>query len=190
MANKSHKTTFFIPMLCRFSLNDTVQPPKLNNNNPPTTDPSSPKLTCIGQIKKKPVRGLDTKIAKPGIHSNRYTKLQKLFSGKNLVSPAIDTCPVNKSVATRSKSCNGRSRVPINKKKCYVSSDDLDLDLDPPLPVVKCRQESNVNLWKRRGIEVKSLEIQPVKLNLNRNNNNNNCNSNGGFENLTAAATF
>ncbi|XP_076905118.1 uncharacterized protein LOC143560782 [Bidens hawaiensis] len=173
MGNKSRKTTLFIPMLCRFSLNDTVQAP--NSNNPPTTDPSLPKLTCIGQIKKK--KPIDTKTlqtVKP------HTKLHKLFSGKNLISPAIDTCPVTNR---RSKSCNGGNRVPI---KCYVSSDDLDLDLDPPLPVVKCRQESNVNVWKRRGIEVKSLEIQPIKLNnLNRNNTSSN---NGGFENLTAAA--
>ncbi|KAI3807093.1 hypothetical protein L1987_23015 [Smallanthus sonchifolius] len=167
MSNRSHKT-FFMPMLCRPSLNDVVKPPKFNNSS--STDPSSPKLTCIGQIKKKSTTTTNQfLVAKSSAHSNRYTKLQRLFSGKNLISPAIDTGSINKAfVAKRSKSCNGRARVPISKKKCYISSDDQELD--PPLPVVKCNrrnQKSDVNLWKRRGIEMKTLQIQPIQLNMN-----------------------
>ncbi|KAI3763071.1 hypothetical protein L1987_53521 [Smallanthus sonchifolius] len=178
MSNRSHKT-FFMPMLCRPSLNDVVKPPKFNNSISSSTDPSSPKLTCIGQIKKKSTTTSNQfLVAKSSAHSNRYTKLQRLFSGKNLISPAIDTGSINNAfVAKRSKSCNGRARVPISKKKCYISSDDQDVmrvvvdeELDPPLPVVKCNrrdQKSDVNLWKRRGIEMKTLQIQPIQLNMN-----------------------
>ncbi|KAL8261152.1 hypothetical protein R6Q59_025201 [Mikania micrantha] len=181
MTNRSHKT-FFMPLLCRSSRNDVVKPP---------SDPSSPKLTCIGQIKKRSTTTTDRFLVcslsdSTTVRSSRYTKLHKLFSGRNLISPAIETAPINKfnskSVTNRSKSCNGRGRIPIGKNEYYISGADhavlVDVveDMDPPLPVVKCcrrDQESNVNLWKRRGIEIKSLQIQPIQLNMNQNTSNN-----------------
>ena len=62
-------------------------------------------------------------------------------------------------------------------------------ELDPPLPVVKSRrgdQEANVTLWKRRGIEMKTLQIQPIQLRIDHNTNNNN----GKFSIPTSASTF
>ncbi|KAK1427549.1 hypothetical protein QVD17_16236 [Tagetes erecta] len=206
MANKSHKT-FYLPMFCKSSITDTINPHKSS------TDPSSPKLTCIGQIKKKPStttnnnnnnRFLVTNISDPAtVNSTRYNKLHKLFSGKNLISPAIDTSCVtstnklnSKCVTRRSKSYNGRGRTPVSKKKCYVSKDVENVmrvvvdeeELDPPLPVVKCRRdrELDVNLWKRRGIEMKSLQIQPIQLSLNRIGSKNG----GEFSIATSVTTF
>ncbi|MFS7910524.1 hypothetical protein Hanom_Chr02g00107331 [Helianthus anomalus] len=226
MSNRSSHKSFFMPMLCRFSLNDTVKPPKLTDSS--TSDPSSPKLTCIGQIKKRSTTTTtttatnnrflvcslsDSVTTKTSGHSNRYTKLNKLFSSKHLISPANDKTCINKlnsksvtsekcsitnfkttSVTKRSKSCNGRNKVQINKNKYYINEQDVmkvvvDKELDPPLPVVKCRhrdQESNMNLWKRRGFEMKSLQIQPIQLTLNQNVKENN----GGFSISTSAATF
>jgi len=75
-----------------------------------------------------------------------------------------------------------------------TSSDDHDImrvvvreELDPPLPVVKCGrdQEANVNLWKRRGIEMKTLQIQPIQLMMNQNS----CGNNAGFS-LSTSATM
>ncbi|PWA35248.1 hypothetical protein CTI12_AA612610 [Artemisia annua] len=52
MSNKAHKS-FFMPIICRFSSNDVVvvKPCKVPDSS--STDPSSPKLSCIGQIKKR-----------------------------------------------------------------------------------------------------------------------------------------
>ncbi|XP_076918683.1 uncharacterized protein LOC143579185 [Bidens hawaiensis] len=190
MPSKSHKT--FRPLLCRLSKTDTVQPIKLPG---PSTDPSSPKLTCIGQMKKKSTSTTnhhfltgnltDPINSRPSVHSKRYL----LFSGKNLISPAIETATTIKqsnskcvTATNRSKSCKGRGRTPIIRSNRYYtnSSDDHDIMrvvvdeiLDPPLPVVKCGrrgQEVSVNLCKRRGIEMKMLQIQQVNQNINVNN--------------------
>ncbi|KAJ0925445.1 hypothetical protein HanRHA438_Chr04g0159841 [Helianthus annuus] len=205
MANKPHKT--FMPLLCRFSVNDTAQPAKLPG--PSSADPSSPKLSCIGQVKKKSTvtnnnRFLpcnlsasgSTRSTKSSVHSNNY----KLFSGKSITSPAVETASIKTSKSkygtNRSKSCNGR-RTPVRSNKCYMTSsrDDHDIvrvvvakELDPPLPVVKCGsrdQEVNVNLWKRRGIELETLQIQPIRLSVSQNSNDNN----GGFSVPSSATT-
>lgn len=177
-----------MPIICRFSTNDVVKPCKIPDSS--STDPSSPKLSCIGQIKKRSTNINNNENnnyrAKSSVHSDSYIKLHKLFSGKNLISPAIDTISINNSTSKRvmhrrSKSCNARGRTtPIESKKYYTSStrDDHDImrvvvakELDPPLPVVKCSrrdQDLNVNLWKRRGFEIKSLQIQPIQVTMDR----------------------
>ncbi|KAJ9559834.1 hypothetical protein OSB04_004994 [Centaurea solstitialis] len=231
--NRSHHKSFFMPMLCRFSINDTINTSNSNSkssDSSSSTDPQSPKLSCIGQIKKRSgngnVNGNDRFIScrlsasatgKTSVHG--YTKLRRLFSGKNLISPAIDTASVSnncgskcKSVVTkRSSSCNGRrgGGIPISAKKCYVTSSGgggggggdrnnsmrgsarvtVAEELDPPLPVVKTRRgdgEENVNLWKRRGIEMKTLQIQPIQLRIELNATNNN---NGKFSFATSSAS-
>lgn len=224
MASRSHKS-FFMPLLCRFSINDTVKPTKLHDSSS-SLDPSSPKLSCTGQIKKRSTNNnnnnndnntytkghhrrsyslSDSTTAKSSVHSTRYHKLHKFFSSKNLISPAIiDHASINnytKCATKRSKSCNGRGGIPINKNKYHhmtTSSecDDRDIvrdvvtkELDPPLPVVKCcrrDQEVNVNLCKRRGFEMKTLQIQPIQLTINQNCNNNT----GGFSLATSTTTF
>ncbi|XP_071686842.1 uncharacterized protein [Rutidosis leptorrhynchoides] len=195
MANRSHKS-FFMPLLCRFSINDTVKPTKFQN--PTSLDPSSPKLSCTGKIKKRSTNNnvenvhhrrsyslSNSTTAKSSIHPTRYNTFQKLFSSRNLIFPAIDmNTSVNnydKCATKRSKSCNGRGGIPIINKSKYhhhmtTSNDKFDdhdfvtkvvtKELDPPLPVVKCcrrDQEVSVNLWKRRGFEMKTLQIQPIR---------------------------
>ncbi|GKD30887.1 hypothetical protein Tco_1241665 [Tanacetum coccineum] len=207
MSNKAHKS-FFMPILCRFSSNDVVvKPCKVPGSS--STDPSSPKLSCIGQIKKRSTNTSNDnnnnyRAKSSSVHSESYIKLHKLFSSKNLITPAIDTISINNSTSKRvmhrrSKSCNSRGRTtPIESKKYYTSStrDDHDImravvakELDPPLPVVKCSrrdQDLNVNLWKRRGFEMKSLQIQPIQVNMDRNS----FSSNSEFSLPTLATTF
>ncbi|KAI3824452.1 hypothetical protein L1987_05912 [Smallanthus sonchifolius] len=104
-------------MFCRLSLNDVMtRPAKF-------TDPTSPKLTCIGQIKK------------------RSTTTNYHFTGKSV------------------------NYTKLRKNKNHVIS---VVELDPPLPVVKfCpgdnKNKLKVNLGKRRGIELKTLQIQPFR---------------------------
>nr|XP_043637870.1 uncharacterized protein LOC122608860 [Erigeron canadensis] len=206
MANKTHKS-FFMPMLCRFSLNDTVKPTRLHETSS-SHDPSSPKLSCTGQIKK---RSNNNEKNNNNTHfmasrlsastnsrsSAHYTKLYKLLSGKNLISPAIDTTfinnPNNKCVTKRSKSCNDRARIPISTKSySMTSSVVLAQELDPPLPVVKYDhrdKKGNVNLCKRRGLEMKTLQIQPIQVTIDQNNVATN-NNNAAFLAETSATTL
>nr|GEX77051.1 translation initiation factor eIF-2B subunit alpha-like [Tanacetum cinerariifolium] len=133
-------------------------------------DPSSPKLSCIGQIKKRSNTTSNTNnlqrtntSKKSATHIN-YTKLLKLFSSKNLICHPVDNATISND-GGRSKRFNRSVTIPISSSKKHVISIE---ELDPPLPVVKLKrlqdQEMNVNLGKRRGIELKTLQIQPVQL--------------------------
>uniref|UniRef100_A0A1J3IGX3 Uncharacterized protein n=1 Tax=Noccaea caerulescens TaxID=107243 RepID=A0A1J3IGX3_NOCCA len=154
----------FLPMLCsRPSIKNVILPAKSNQEDH-QTDPLSPKISCIGQVKRSnkivgfPTTTTSSSIT-PAAH-HRYFKLKRLFSGKNLTFSAPTT--------TTTRSCRGRiKKDEFNNKKIGV----IDVaDLDPPLPVVKkkndggCGEEKAVeNLWKRRsggGCQLRSLQIQ------------------------------
>ncbi|KAL7607400.1 hypothetical protein Lser_V15G19143 [Lactuca serriola] len=185
------RNTFFFPMLCRLSINDVAKPTRLadlasssSTSTSCSPDPTSPKISCIGQIKKRS-NSNSTSIANNHISASRistattgksatnlnYNKLRKLFSGKNLISLPTDTATISNHCGIRSCNGNGGARKPNSNKKTYmISIGDPEVaveELDPPLPVVKCRlrdQQVNVSLGKRRGIELKILQIQPFQL--------------------------
>ncbi|GJV25540.1 translation initiation factor eIF-2B subunit alpha-like protein, partial [Tanacetum coccineum] len=131
-------------------------------------DPSSPKLSCIGQIKKRSnttsnTNNLQRSNTSKSATNINYTKLLKLFSSKNLICKPVDNATISND-GVRSKRFNRSVTIPISSSKKHVISIE---ELDPPLPVVKLKpqdQEMNVNLGKRRGIELKTLQIQPVQL--------------------------
>ncbi|XP_071728174.1 uncharacterized protein [Rutidosis leptorrhynchoides] len=172
----SSKTFTFFPMICRLSLSDVVSKPikltDLSSSSSSSPDPSSPKISCIGQIKRRSTTATtnyhhtSTRLA--GKSAN-YTKLRKLFSGKNLISPLIETSTIRNHNRNRSCSriCNGDVTKLIDTKKEINIVISIE-DLDPPLPVVKIINRAddrfNVNLGQRRGIELKTLQIQPFQL--------------------------
>ncbi|KAF8030392.1 hypothetical protein BT93_E2739 [Corymbia citriodora subsp. variegata] len=185
-----HKNSF-LPMLCsRPSIKD-AKLPQCNDKDRSTSfsdDPMSPKVGCMGQVKRNNrVVGFPTPnkliaiAAKGNVNNslNKYTKLKRLFSSKGLLASAT-TSPA------ATGSCRGRRQKESNgcagaKKKCekienFVSSSVSILDMDPPLPVIKKVSKpaaeggdgeaggGDSSLWKRRlgGVALKSLELQQI----------------------------
>ncbi|KAJ0246329.1 hypothetical protein HA466_0168880 [Hirschfeldia incana] len=155
----------FLPLLCsRTSIKNVTLPAKLNQEDH-QADPLSPKISCIGQVKRsKKIVGHPTTTSSsitPAAH-HRYFKLKRLFSGKNLTF-AAPTSTTTKSIRERIK------KEEFDSKKINV----IDVaDMDPPLPVVKkdidggggagCKTAEN--LWKRRSgggdCQLRTLQIQ------------------------------
>ncbi|KAI3767554.1 hypothetical protein L2E82_17761 [Cichorium intybus] len=183
-------TKTFFPKLCRLSINDVTKPTRLadlsssSSSISSSPDPSSPKISCIGQIKKRSntttthYQPTTSRITTSKSATNlNYTKLRRLFSGKNLISPPMESAKISnhngKCISDRNRRCNGgitTRNSKKKKKKHMISIGDPDVvveELDPPLPVVKFQprdQQVNVSLGKRRGIELKVLQIQPFHL--------------------------
>ncbi|MCD7472677.1 hypothetical protein HAX54_013978 [Datura stramonium] len=180
---RNGSSSFFLPMLCRLSIKDvklqsckdpssssTISGDKYNQN-----EPSSPKVSCMGQVKRNnrvigfptPYRPTSsTAITGPVNPKLRYTKLKKLFSGKNFTPRNTGDRQVLKRSVTvvgslKSTKLNDRDGSKINRE-VNVS------ELDPPLPVVKKVKTppADGGLWKRRsgGAALKSLQIQQIHL--------------------------
>ncbi|XP_050376214.1 uncharacterized protein LOC126793660 [Argentina anserina] len=170
----NHRGTF-LPMLCsRPSIKDVQVP----SNASFSSDSVSPRISCMGQVKRSnKVSGFP--ITSQTINSSnniKYSKLKKLFSGKNLTpaTPTKTTATANSTAATAT-SCPSRSRRPpvSNAKQgrhCVTTTINL-VDLDPPLPVIKRvpkspQQGEEESLWKRRsgGAVLKGLQVKQVSL--------------------------
>ncbi|KAA8546354.1 hypothetical protein F0562_002907 [Nyssa sinensis] len=152
-------------MLCSQSSIKDVHLPKWQDRSASfSDDPSSPKISCMGQIKRNnkviayPTSHRFTTTATKTIHNNiKYSKLKKLFSGKNLIA------------TTTTSSCSRKEMIINDENHHYIPINVVDMD--PPLPVVKRVQDpaavegrDDVNLWKRRssGVALKSLQIQQI----------------------------
>ncbi|KAK4352686.1 hypothetical protein RND71_028204 [Anisodus tanguticus] len=173
---RNGSSSFFLPMLCKLSIKDV----KLNNSKDPSssnsnhTEPTSPKVSCMGQVKRNnrvigfptPYRpNSSTAITGPILNPKvKYTKLKKLFSGKNFTDREVLKRSVTVVNSRKSSQVNDResSKIEVN-----VS------ELDPPLPVVKKVKSPPVDggLWKRRsgGAALKNLQIQQIHLSTDNN---------------------
>ncbi|XP_060192376.1 uncharacterized protein LOC132621913 isoform X2 [Lycium barbarum] len=148
---RNGNNSFFLPMLCKLSIKDvklqnTKNPSSSNNISSDNNEPCSPKVSCMGQVKRNNrVTGFPTPITGPVNPKVKYPKIKKLFSGKN------------------------RSSVTVVKESSKINISELD----PPLPVVKKVKTVNEDggLWKRRsgGATLKSLQIQQVHLSTDKN---------------------
>lgn len=159
-----HRATF-LPLLCsRPSIKNVTRTAKLNQEDQ-QTDPLSPKISCIGQVKRsKKIVGLPTTTSSSVTPAaqHHYFKLKRLFSGKNLTFSAPTTTTI--------KSIRGRiKKEEFDNKKTNV----IDVaDMDPPLPVIKLDNDGGggaghkaaENLWKRRSgggnCQLRNLQIQ------------------------------
>ncbi|KAI3460620.1 hypothetical protein Pfo_017283 [Paulownia fortunei] len=185
-----HQKTIFLPMFCRLSIKDI----KLHNHHkdPISADePSSPKVSCMGQVKRNN-RVIGFPAPTPvTTHHHKYSKLKKLFSGKTLLPPTTSSMPTTTPGCAAasgggrsgSKSCRSSREVCVNNLRRLKLKNDGDKceqdcvklvnigELDPPLPVVKRVAppgvgRDEVNLWKRRfnGAALKSLQIEQIRL--------------------------
>lgn len=159
----------FLPFLCRLSTKDAV---KISEPAPCSKkkDPSSPKVGCMGQIKRHNNNKINSTIT-PTSGKLKYTQLRKMFSGRNLLITTTSNtsayCKGNNnnkkidttSVRTRTKFHNH------SQGNCAVVVPLNLAELDPPLPVVKTRYDlgrgEKESLWKRRG---GVAPIQPIQL--------------------------
>ncbi|OIT04554.1 PREDICTED: uncharacterized protein LOC109224561 [Nicotiana attenuata] len=164
--------SFFFPILCKLSIKDVkLQNPSSSGDN--LNEPSSPKVSCMGQVKRNnkvigfptPYRPTtsSTAISGPVNPRVKYTKLKKLFSGKNF------TAGNNRELKTSVTVTVGGSRKSTINDKGRIIKGAVEVinvgELDPPLPVVKKVKPppEDGGLWKRRSGAVKltSLQIQP-----------------------------
>ncbi|KAK1385554.1 cell wall integrity and stress response component 1 [Heracleum sosnowskyi] len=167
-STSTNTSTAFLPLLCRISTKDVAEIPHKK------TDPSSPKVSCMGQIKR---HNNTNKINTNTITTRKlgYTQLKKIFSSRNIL--------ITTSTTTRNSSnyCKGNKNNRIEGGEQYhrrTKSENCGVvvplnlaELDPPLPVVKsprCSREGG-SLWKRRGggSPLGGLQIQRIQLPVN-----------------------
>lgn len=199
MGNENHyhhqfyyQKSTFLPMLCsRPSIKEVTLPRFRDPSASSGNDPLSPRISCMGQVKRNnKIAGIPpshrlTFTTKTNTNTNttsspivKYSKLKKLFSGKNFI---IST-PKTTTATTTISSCRSRqqqiSDVPKNQK-CLKSENSNNVvcnksieEMDPPLPVVKRvspLEESKEldSLWKRRSgmgrPALKSLQLQQIQ---------------------------
>ncbi|WVZ18391.1 hypothetical protein V8G54_005713 [Vigna mungo] len=152
-------------MLCsRPTIKDVTMPRFRDPSAPSANDPLSPRISCMGQVKRNnKIAGIPpshrlsfqnkTNTSSPSL---KYSKLRRLFSGKNFI---ITTPKTTTSAAPTSRSRQQLSDVPSIQ------------DMDPPLPVVKRVPKLEEgkeldSLWKRRSgtarPALKSLQLQQI----------------------------
>lgn len=158
----NHRGTF-LPMLCsRPSIKDVQVP---NNASSFSSDSVSPRISCMGQVKRNnKVAGFPiTSQTNNNSNNIKYSKLKKLFSSKNL------TAATPTKTATSCRSRNRRSQVSNVKQDHRVTTTINLVDLDPPLPVIKRVQKSpqqgeEGSLWKRRsgGVALEGLQLKQL----------------------------
>ncbi|KAH7861563.1 hypothetical protein Vadar_027773 [Vaccinium darrowii] len=168
-----HQTTTFLPMLC----SSTTPIKDVHRRRPNSSSfsssssgshPSSPKVTCMGQVNRSNrVTGYPPPTKTTTASPIKYHKLIRLFSGKNITTATTTTGrsgvkTVGRSRSERKVGCRDRENI-------YATVNVAELD--PPLPVVKRLQQpaaaaADGNLWKRRsgGSELKTLQLQQIYL--------------------------
>ncbi|KAK7321045.1 hypothetical protein VNO77_31169 [Canavalia gladiata] len=179
--NIHHHRTTFLPMLCsRPSIKDVSLPQWKDHPGSLSNDPLSPRIGCMGQVKRhNKIAGLlatksntNTSTTISISPSIKYSKLKKLFSGKNLTTtpapaPIASSCGIRPQVRVNS------ATVPKNHNhKCSRNENIVPIsieNMDPPLPVIKRVQKPEEqrqvdSLWKRRsgGTALKSLKLQQI----------------------------
>ncbi|XP_043714986.1 probable WRKY transcription factor protein 1 [Telopea speciosissima] len=162
-----------------------------NHDNKKDDEPTSPRVGCMGQIKRdrKLVSGFPINHHRFNNNNNnnnsssssnnnsdnkKYFKLNKVFSGKNLNSFLSINLSSSSSSARSSNFSKKQMMMIKGVNRIKSSYDEMDyvsfsvVDLDPPLPVIKPTTTTTmcaVNLWKRRcggDQTLKSLQLQQI----------------------------
>ncbi|OAY58214.1 uncharacterized protein LOC110609700 [Manihot esculenta] len=174
-----HYKSTFLPMLCsRPSIKDVALPKLEDRSMSFSTDPLSPKIGCMGQVKRhnNKIVGIPSsnKITITTTRNDtpssvvKYSKLKRIFSAKNSFTASI---PNSTSTSCRRRGVNGArgSKIIADSKENSVS---INIEnMDPPLPVIKKLHkpaDGEVDtLWKRRsgGVALKNLQLQKIQLN-------------------------
>ncbi|KAJ9166599.1 hypothetical protein P3X46_021325 [Hevea brasiliensis] len=176
-----HKSTF-LPMLCsRTSIKDVALPKLEDRSMSFSSDPLSPKIGCMGQVKRhnNKIVGFPTSNKITITRSDtstpvvKYSKLKRIFSAKNSFTATTATSVPNTTSSCRRRGVilNGVRGPKIDHSKensVYIRIEDMD----PPLPVIKKVHKPAADgevdtLWKRRsgGAALKNLQLQQIQLN-------------------------
>lgn len=180
-----HPKNTFLPMLCsKPSIKEVNLPRCRINPSSSCNDPLSPRIGCMGQVKRNnkiagfpssqyKLLNFNNKTISSSIISPvvKYSKLKKLFSGKNLIStPSVTST----TTITKQRVIGNNSNI----QKCVRNENvvvGLRIDeMDPPLPVIKRvnkmeeGSKSDNSLWKRRsgssGVPLRSLQLQQIQV--------------------------
>ncbi|AES97817.2 hypothetical protein MTR_5g060450 [Medicago truncatula] len=139
----------FLPMLCSRSIKDVCLPQCKDNLRSFSNDPLSPRIGCMGQVKKNnKISGFPS--------SHRISFITKTTVTATAAAPS--TCGSRPRVSVNSgevsrKYCNQKGH--RNENIVPISIENMD----PPLPVIKrvmkLEDENQVDsLWKRRSGEI------------------------------------
>ncbi|XP_019704792.1 uncharacterized protein [Elaeis guineensis] len=147
------------------SSSSSCPPPKKNHHRGhhfAATDPSSPKLGCMGQIKRKNKSSSSISSFSSSSSPSLSTGSSDSRSGNKLFG--LKRAFMVRSVGSQASSTvrDDRGGVPV-----VVSV----ADLDPPLPVVRRRPVSDMNsvsLWERRcgGEALRGIQLEQPQLHL------------------------
>ncbi|XWS21573.1 hypothetical protein CRYUN_Cryun30bG0065900 [Craigia yunnanensis] len=167
-------------MLCsKPSIKDVTLPKWQDRSASFSDDPLSPKISCMGQVKRNnrivgfPASHKLTITTKNSCNNGiKYFKLKKLFSGKNLTSsPATTTTNITTTCRKKEVLVNSTSKPKNGDGKENSASINIE-NMDPPLPVIKRVPKhgdkgDEDTLWQRRsrGVALKSLQLQQIQLN-------------------------
>ncbi|WOG97317.1 hypothetical protein DCAR_0416657 [Daucus carota subsp. sativus] len=149
-ASSSSANKTFLPILCRVSVKDTIahRPRTLC---PKKDDPSSPRVSCMGQVKHHHLT--------PSSTASTVKPHHKIVPGRSRNSSAKCNQPILIDQRRRRQLCTkfgDHDKNVRDNNSCAAVVPVLNLaELDPPLPVIKrvpqaCDSEA-VSLWKRRS---------------------------------------
>ncbi|KAJ8762985.1 hypothetical protein K2173_023114 [Erythroxylum novogranatense] len=174
-----HYRSTFLPMLCsRPSIKDVALPKWEDRSSSISKDPLSPKIGCMGQVKRSnrivglpSSNKLNITRRKDITTTVKYSKLKRIFSMKTPRNTAA-TPMTHANICTRRQAIlRGASGVKKDDGKENSFSVNID-QMDPPLPVVIKKvqkpadgEEMN-SLWNRRcgGAALKNLQLQQIQL--------------------------
>ncbi|CAA0809912.1 Unknown protein [Striga hermonthica] len=159
-SNIHNPKRIFLPMFCRLSIKDV----KLSTHrkiHAGAGEPSSPKVSCMGQVKRNPT-------AAGGRHKHPIANRNK--PGKALLPITAGGGRIRQEMIRAVRISRG-SRMTID----FDRDGAVDVSkMDPPLPVVRRAAAApgagreEVNLWRRRfdtaGGGLKRLEIEKIRL--------------------------
>ncbi|KAF2291463.1 hypothetical protein GH714_024454 [Hevea brasiliensis] len=162
-------------MLCsRPSIKDVVLPKLEDRSMSSSADPLSPKIGCMGQVKRhnNKIVGFPTSNKFSITTRNdstpvvKYSKLRRIFSAKNSFIGLTMTSTPNTTTSCRrrgEKIFNGARGPKIDNSKENSVSINIE-DMDPPLPVIKKVQKpadgAEIDtLWKRRSVSIHITKI-------------------------------
>ncbi|XP_020213682.1 uncharacterized protein LOC109797924 [Cajanus cajan] len=157
-----YQKSTFLPMLCsRPSIKEVTLPRLRDQSSSSGNDPLSPRISCMGQVKRNNkiatshrltfTTKTNTNTTSSPLVKYKYSKLKKLFSGKNFIITTPNTTTSTTTIST----CG--SRKPVAKHQRNENSNNVVCisieEMDPPLPVVKKLEDAKEvdSLWKRRS---------------------------------------
>ncbi|WCJ44571.1 hypothetical protein M5689_025230 [Euphorbia peplus] len=178
-----HQKPTFLPMLCssKPSMKDVSLPCRLQNRRSMSFsgDPLSPKISCMGQLKRHNTTSNKISISSPlPLPNLNYSKLKRIFSAKNPSNLSIIPKLTTNSRSCREKGTSfngGRGE----RRRRVVQNSVINIEeMDPPLPVIKIKKvedglRENESLWKRRSggdwNRLRNLQLQHIQINRSSN---------------------